>query len=62
MWTESNHSNLYPSSTFVIQNYVMDRYVEDASYLRCADITLNYITENMDEQDWLRKSFGLCFR
>lgn len=43
MWTESNHSNLYPSSTFVIQNYVMDRYVEDASYLRCADITLNYI-------------------
>jgi len=43
MWTESNHSNLYPSSTFVIQNYVMDRYIEDASYLRCADITLNYI-------------------
>ena len=43
MWTESNHSNLYPSSTFVIQNYVMDRYVEDASYLRCADITLNYV-------------------
>lgn len=47
MWTESNHSNLYPSSTFVIQNYVMDRYVEDASYLRCADITLNYVLPKM---------------
>lgn len=43
MWTESNHSNLYPSSTFVVQNYVMDRYVEDGSYLRCSDITLNYV-------------------
>ncbi len=51
MWTESNHSNLYPSSTFVIQNYVMDRYVEDASYLRCADITLNYVLPKM----WMSK-------
>lgn len=42
MWTESNPSNLYPSSTFSIQNYVMDRYVEDGSYLRCSDITLSY--------------------
>ena len=42
MWTPENHSNLYPSSNYVVQNMVMDRYVEDASYLRCSDITLNY--------------------
>ena len=42
MWTPENKSNLYPSSNFIIQNMVMDRYVEDASYLRCSDITLNY--------------------
>lgn len=29
MWTADNPSNLFPSSTFVVQNYVMDRYVED---------------------------------
>lgn len=43
MWTENNPSNLYPSSKFVIQNMVMDRYVEDGSYLRCSDITLSYV-------------------
>jgi len=43
MWTADNPSNLYPSSTFVVQNYVMDRYIEDGSYLRCSDITLNYL-------------------
>lgn len=42
MWTPENHSNLYPSSNYIVQNMVMDRYVEDASYLRCSDITLNY--------------------
>ena len=42
MWTPENHSNLYPSSNYVVQNLIMDRYVEDASYLRCSDITLNY--------------------
>lgn len=51
MWTESNHSNLYPSSTFVVQNYVMDRYVEDGSYLRCSDITLNYVLPRV----WMKK-------
>lgn len=51
MWTESNHSNLYPSSTFVVQNYVMDRYVEDGSYLRCSDITLNYVLPKV----WMKK-------
>ena len=43
MWTDENPSNLYPKSTFVVQNMVMDRYVEDGSYLRCSDITLSYI-------------------
>lgn len=51
MWTEANHSNLYPSSTYVVQNFVMDRYVEDASYLRCADITLSYILPKV----WMKK-------
>lgn len=51
MWTESNHSNLYPSSTFVVNNYVMDRYVEDGSYLRCSDITLSYILP----KPWMQK-------
>ena len=43
MWTEENPGNLYPKSTFVVQNMVMDRYIEDGSYLRCSDITLGYI-------------------
>lgn len=43
-WTAENHSNLYPGTGYLIPNgVVMDRYVEDASYLRCSDITLNYI-------------------
>lgn len=51
MWTEDNPSNLYPSSTFTVQNYVLDRYVEDASYLRCSDITLSYVVP----RNWLKK-------
>lgn len=42
MWSQSNPSNRYPGSTFEVGNYVMDRYIEDASYLRCSDITLSY--------------------
>lgn len=43
MWTPENPSNLYPSSTYQLYNgIVYDRYVEDASYLRCSDITLNW--------------------
>lgn len=43
MWTPENHSNLYPSSKYVVENgVVMDRYVDDGSYLRCSDITLSY--------------------
>ena len=42
-WTPENRSNLYPSSTSNVKGVVYDRYVEDGSYLRCSDITLNYI-------------------
>lgn len=42
MWTPENPSNLFPSSTFEVQNMIMDRYVEDGSYFRCSDITLSY--------------------
>ncbi|MEG2126053.1 MAG: TonB-dependent receptor [Bacteroides sp.] len=41
-WTEDNPSNLYTKSTYNIMNCVMDRYVENSSYLRCSDITLSY--------------------
>jgi TonB-linked SusC/RagA family outer membrane protein len=52
MWTPTNATNLYPSSKFVSQNVVMDNYVEDGSYLRCSDITLNYVIP----KNWLGKS------
>lgn len=43
MWTVDNPTNLYPGSKYAIENgIVMDRYVEDGSYLRCSDITLSY--------------------
>ena len=51
MWTESNPSNLYPGSSFQVQNMVMDRYGEDGSYFRCSDITLNYILP----KSWISK-------
>lgn len=50
MWTPENHSNLYPSSNYVVENVVMDRYVEDGSYLRCSDITLSYTLP----KNWLK--------
>lgn len=53
MWTAENPSNLYPSSLFEIGNYVMDRYVEDASYLRCSDITLNWTAPS----EWASKIY-----
>lgn len=43
MWTEANHSNLYPSANSEVKNVVYDRYVEDGSFLRCSDITLSYV-------------------
>lgn len=51
MWTSSNPSNSYPGSKFVLGDYTMDRYIEDASYLRCSDISLSY---SLPAQ-WLKK-------
>jgi len=51
MWSTSNENGYYPRSTWVVQNYVIDRYVEDASYLRCSDITLSY----MLPKTWMKK-------
>lgn len=41
-WRANAQTNLYPGVTSVLQNVVYDRYVEDASFLRCSDITLAY--------------------
>ncbi len=42
-WTPENRSNAYPSVNSVIPSQaVLDRYIEDGSFLRCSDITLNY--------------------
>lgn len=51
MWTAENPTNLYPRSTYKMPDVVMDRYIEDASYLRCSDITLNYVLPNK----WMKK-------
>jgi hypothetical protein len=41
-WRADAQSNLYPGINSVLQSVVYDRYVEDASFLRCSDITLGY--------------------
>lgn len=41
-WRADAPSNLFPGINSVLQNVVYDRYVEDASFLRCSDITLGY--------------------
>lgn len=41
-WRANAQTNLYPGVNSVLQNVVYDRYVEDASFLRCSDITLAY--------------------
>ena len=51
MWTENNPSNEYPSSNINIKNVIYDRYIEDASFLRCSDITLAYDLP----KTWMRK-------
>lgn len=43
MWTPENNSNINPRSTYDMPSVVMDRYIENGSYLRCSDITLNYM-------------------
>lgn len=41
-WTTTNPSNLFPSVNSNLQNQLYDRYVEDGSFLRLSDVTLNY--------------------
>lgn len=42
-WTAENQSNTYPRVNYSLPTpAVLDRYVEDASFLRCSDITLAY--------------------
>lgn len=42
-WTAENMSNTYPRVNYTLPTpAVLDRYVEDASFLRCSDITLSY--------------------
>ena len=51
-WTDDNPSNTYPKATTKSQgNVFSDHYVEDGSYLRFKDITLNYSLPNK----WTRK-------
>lgn len=45
-WRVNAPSNLFPSLTSMTQNVVYDRYVEDASFLRASDITLDYTFKN----------------
>ena len=41
-WTPENKSNAYPRVDYTIPAGVFDMYVEDASFLRCSDITISY--------------------
>lgn len=41
-WIHENLSNTTPSIRSVTPKYVLDRYIEDGSFLRCSDITLAY--------------------
>lgn len=53
-WTAENCSNTYPRVNYTLPTpAVLDRYVEDASFLRCTDITLAY---NLPKQ--LMKKIG----
>ncbi len=42
-WTASNPSNLFPGVNSNLQNVLYDRYVENGSFLRLSDVTLNYV-------------------
>ncbi len=42
-WTPENKSNLYPGyNSSIPTQAVLDRYIEDGSFLRCSDISLIY--------------------
>lgn len=57
IWTPENASNKNPRANYVVGNYLLDRYIEDASYLRCSDITLTYLFP----KKWMQKiHFNSC--
>ena len=41
-WTGAYHSNTTPSMNSTTPKVVIDKYIEDGSFLRCSDITLAY--------------------
>lgn len=41
-WISANGGNLYPSANYNLPNVVMDRYVENGSFLRWSDLTIGY--------------------
>ena len=41
-WTHAYHSNTTPSMNSTTPKVVIDKYIEDGSFLRCSDITLAY--------------------
>ena len=50
-WTAENMSNTYPRVNYTLPTpAVLDRYVEDASFLRCSDITLAYTLPKLTVQ------------
>lgn len=50
-WTAENMSNTYPRVNYTLPTpAVLDRYVEDASFLRCTDITLAYTLPKLTVQ------------
>ncbi len=50
-WTAENMSNTYPRVNYKLPTpAVLDRYVEDASFLRCSDITLAYTLPKLTVQ------------
>jgi len=52
-WTADNPSNLYPAASYILPNMVMDRYVEDGSFLRWNDLTIAY---TLPSSGFLKKS------
>jgi hypothetical protein len=41
-WTVNNPGNAYSSSTYNLPSVVMDRFIEDGSFLRWSDLTIGY--------------------
>lgn len=42
-WTSTGGGNLYPAANYQLPNVVMDRYLENGSFLRWSDLTIGYL-------------------